>query len=353
MDRNNTATLYNRAVELNNKGLVSKNDFDAARANAESSRAKYSQAQAAVQQADAQQAASSADIDQARAQLARAQADLKQARVNLGYANIYSPVDGVVISRNVDVGETIAASLQSPTLFTIANDLTRMQVNASVDEADIGNVADGAEVTFTVDAYPRELFRGRVQETRLNPSTVQNVVTYGVILDVDNSELKLKHGMTANTTIIVERRDRVLTIPNTALRYTPPGMQREPVRTESIPDEIVDVESQHAAPTPAEPESAPGRKWDPADKVHQTRSTQRVARSGEVWVLGPNGTPEGRSLVRGITDGVKTEVVSGQLREGEVVITGENTTKNVSPSQPVTPNPLLPVPRMPGGGRGR
>ena len=348
VDRNNTATLYDRAVELNQKGLLSKNDFDGAKANADSSRAKYGQAQAGVQQAEAQQAASSADLDQARAQLARAQAELKQARVNLGYTNIYSPVDGVVISRNVDVGQTIAASLQSPTLFTIANDLTRMQVNASVDEADIGNVADGAEVTFSVDAYPRELFRGRVQETRLNPSTVQNVVTYGVILDVDNSELKLKPGMTANTTIIVDRRDRVLAIPNTALRYTPPGMQRQPVRTESVPDE--EVESTNAAPPVAEPESVPGRKWDPTDKVHQTRSTQRFTRSGEAWVLSPDGTPERRSLVLGITDGVKTEVVSGQLQAGEAVITGENTTKNVSPSQPVTPNPLLPVPRLPGGG---
>jgi len=348
VDRNNTATLYDRAVELNQKGLLSKNDFDGAKANADSSRAKYGQAQAGVQQAEAQQAASSADLDQARAQLARAQAELKQARVNLGYTNIYSPVDGVVISRNVDVGQTIAASLQSPTLFTIANDLTRMQVNASVDEADIGNVADGAEVTFSVDAYPRELFRGRVQETRLNPSTVQNVVTYGVILDVDNSELKLKPGMTANTTIIVDRRDRVLAIPNTALRYAPPGMQRQPVLTESVPDE--EVESTNAAPPVAEPESAPGRKWDPTDKVHQTRSTQRFTRSGEVWVLSPDGTPERRSLVLGITDGVKTEVVSGQLQAGEAVITGENTTKNVSPSQPVTPNPLLPVPRLPGGG---
>jgi HlyD family secretion protein len=351
VDRNNTATFYNRAVELNQKGLISKNDFDAAKANADSSTAKYAQAQAAVQQADAQQAASAAEVDQARAQLARAQADLKQARVNLEFTNIYSPVDGVVISRNVDVGQTIAASLQSPTLFTIANDLTRMQVNASVDEADIGNVSDGAEVTFTVDAYPRETFRGRVQETRLNPSTVQNVVTYGVILSVDNPELKLKPGMTANTTITVDRRDRVLTISNTALRYTPPGMQREPISTEAIPDDEAELQGVESAP--AEPESAPGRKWDPTEKVRQTRSTRRVVRSGEVWVLPPNGAPERRRLVLGITDGVNTEVVSGQLQAGEAVVTGENTAKKTSASQPATPNPLLPVPRMPGNGRRR
>src|SRR5437867_5221933 len=268
-----TAVRCDRASELSKSGVVSRNDYDNAKANADSARAKFEQAQAAVAQAEAQNHAAAAGLQQAKAQLLQAEADLNRARLNLEYCNIYSPVDGVVISRNVDVGQTIAASLQSPTLFTIANDLTRMQVNASVDEADIGNVADGAEVTFTVDAYPREVFRGRVQETRLNPSTVQNVVTYGVILDVDNSELKLKPGMTANTTIIVDRRDRVLTIPNTGLRYTPPGMQRQRVRTESVPDE--EVGSTNAAPPAAEPESEPGRNWDPTDKGHQTSSAQR------------------------------------------------------------------------------
>src|SRR2546426_641220 len=230
VDRNNTATLYDRAVELNQKGLLSKNDFDGAKANADSSRAKYGQAQAGVQQAEAQQAASSADLDQARAQLARAQAELKQARVNLGYTNIYSPVDGVVISRNVDVGQTIAASLQSPTLFTIANDLTRMQVNANVDEADIGNISDQADVRFTVDAYPNEFFHGRIAEIRLNPQTVQNVVTYSVIIGIENPELKLKPGMTANITITVDQRDNVLKVANAALRYTPAGIEREQFR---------------------------------------------------------------------------------------------------------------------------
>jgi HlyD family secretion protein len=351
VDRNNTATFYDRATELSQKGLVSKNDFDTAKANADTAKAKYVQAEAAVQQAKAQQTASVADVDQARAQLARAQADLNQARVNLGYTNIYSPVDGVVISRNVDVGQTIAASLQSPTLFTIANDLTRMAVNASVDEADIGKVAEGAEVTFTVDAYPQNIFKGQVQEIRLNPSTVQNVVTYGVILNVDNSELKLKPGMTANTAITVDRRDRVLTIPNAALRYTPPGMQRKPISAESITDE--EAGSRNEASEAAEPELAPGQKWDAGGKVRQTRAIRRVVRSGEVWVLSPDGTSERRSLVLGVTDGVNTEVVSGQLQAGDAVITGENTEKKASPSQPATPNPFLSIPRMPGGGRRR
>jgi multidrug efflux pump subunit AcrA (membrane-fusion protein) len=141
-------------------------------------------------------------------------------------------VDGVVISRNVDVGQTIAASMQAPTLFTIANDLTRMQVNANVDEADIGNISEQADVRFTVDAYPNDMFRGRISEIRLNPQTVQNVVTYSVIIGIENPEMKLKPGMTANITITVDQRDDVLKVANAALRYTPPGMQREDLRAQ-------------------------------------------------------------------------------------------------------------------------
>ncbi|PYS51581.1 MAG: hypothetical protein DMG13_18295, partial [Acidobacteria bacterium] len=137
--RDNTATLFQRAAELSKSGVVSQNDYDNARANAESAQAKFEQAQAAVAQVEAQSNASVAQLEQMKAQLQQAQADLSRAQLNLDYCNIYSPVDGVVISRNIDVGQTIAASLQSPTLFSIANDLSRMQVNASVDEADIGN----------------------------------------------------------------------------------------------------------------------------------------------------------------------------------------------------------------------
>ena len=207
--RDNTATLFSRANELSRNGVLSKNDYDNAKANADSAQAKYEQAQAAIAQVEAQSNATAAQAEQARAQLQQAQADLNRAQLNLDYCNIYSPVDGVVISRNIDVGQTIAASLQSPTLFTIANDLSRMQVNASVDEADIGNISDQANVTFTVDAYPNDVFRGRIAEIRLSPQTVQNVVTYSVILSIDNSELKLKPGMTANIAITVDQRDRV------------------------------------------------------------------------------------------------------------------------------------------------
>src|SRR2546427_3736790 len=225
--RDNTAILFERAAELSKSGVVSKNDYDNAKANADSARAKYEQAQAAVAQAEAQSRAALAGLQQAKAQLVQAEADLNRARLNLEYCNIYSPVDGVVISRNIAVGQTIAASLQSPILFTIANDLTHMQVNANVDEADIGKISDQADVRFTVDAFPNEFFRGIISEVRLNPQTVQNVVTYSVIISIKNPDLKLKPGMTANITITVDQREDVLKVPNAALRYTPAGIHRE------------------------------------------------------------------------------------------------------------------------------
>ena len=168
-------------------------------------------------------------MNQAKAQVAQAQAAVKQAQVNLDYTTISSPVDGVVVSRSVDVGQTVAASLQAPVLFTIANDLTKMQVNASVDEADIGNIADVEDVQFTVDAYPNRNFIGRIAEIRLEPTTVQNVTTYSVIINVDNGRLELKPGMTANISITVAKQDNVLRIPNAAMRYLPPGVTRDDV----------------------------------------------------------------------------------------------------------------------------
>src|SRR5438552_3241804 len=218
--RDNTATLFGRTAGLSKEGVVSQNDYDNAKANADSARAKLDQAQAAVSQAEAQSRSSIAGLQQAKAQLQQAEADLNRARLNLEYCNIYSPVDGVVISRNIDVGQTIAASLQSPTLFTIANELSQMQVNANVDEADIGNISDQADVQFTVDAFPNEVFKGAISEIRLNPQTVQNVVTYSVIIGISNPDLKLKPGMTANITITVDQRDNALKIPNAYLRYT-------------------------------------------------------------------------------------------------------------------------------------
>ena len=287
---------------------------------------------AAVEQVEAQGVAAGAQLEQVKAQLQQAQADLNRAEINLEYTNIYSPVDGVVISRNIDVGQTIAATMQSPTLFTIANDLARMQVNASVDEADIGNISDTADVRFTVDAYPNEVFTGRIAEIRLSPQTVQNVVTYSVILSIENPDMKLKPGMTANITITVDQRDRALKVPNAALRYTPPGIADQGLSFSSETDDVFGSESPQASISaeldidePVHVALAPGQKWDPAGKLRFGKPQRRVERPAVAWVLNAEKKPEFRRIVLGITDGSFTEVISGELKEGDSVIIGDTT----------------------------
>jgi HlyD family secretion protein len=231
----NNKVLYDRAKQLMAKGLVSQSDLDIARINAESSAAKVEQAHAAVQQAEAQIRSRQASIEQVKSEILGAKAQLERAEINLELTKIYSPVDGVVISRSVDLGQTVAASLSAPTLFLIAEDLTRMQVKANIDEADIGKITPEVRASFTVDAYPNDIFVGHIDEVRLEPSTVQNVVTYGVIIGVDNAQLKLKPGMTTNLTLIVDEHTDVLTVPNAALRFNPPGLTQEQV-TKMIQD---------------------------------------------------------------------------------------------------------------------
>jgi len=356
--RDNTAILFQRASELNKGGVVSKNDYDNAKANADSAVAKYEQAQAAVEQVEAQSNASAAQLEQAQAQLQQAEADLARAKLNLEYCNIYSPVDGVVISRNVDVGQTIAASLQSPTLFTIANDLTRMQVNANIDEADIGNISDQGDVRFTVDAYPNEGFRGRISEIRLNPQTVQNVVTYSVILGIENPEMKLKPGMTANITITVDQRANVLKVANAALRYTPPGLQRDDFRAERVPSLASETESEETSRFGRKPETppavlAPGQKWDPTQKIKFAAPKRAVQRPGVVFVLDEQQKPQPRKVLLGITDGSATEVISGEIQPGDAVIIGDSAQTAQTQAAPNAP-PFFPgFGRGGGGGRGR
>jgi HlyD family secretion protein len=353
--RDNTATLFRRVVDLSDRGIASQNDYDEAKANADTAQARYGQALAVVDQSGAQEQAAAAQVDSAKAQLDQAQADLDRAKVNLEYTNIYSPVDGVVISRSVDVGQTIAASLQSPTLFTIANDLRKMKVNASIDEADIGNISDLADARFTVDAFPNETFKGQIEEIRLSPTTVQNVVTYSVILSIDNSDLKLKPGMTANITITVDRLDSVLKIPNAALRYTPSGTQKEEIKTS--PEQVLKDEEEGSRevqsstskrPAQHTVDLAPGQKWDPAAKLRLVPLQRRVLRPGRVWVLGAEGKPEPANLVLGITDGTSTEVISGQLKANAAVIIGDTSQATMTSGQTRTFNPFLPTPRVPG-----
>jgi HlyD family secretion protein len=217
--------------------------------------------------------ATQAELQAAQAQVALARATLKEAETNLSYTTIYSPVDGVVISRNVDVGQTVAATFQTPTLFTIARDLTKMQVETAVDEGEVGKVAVGQTGNFTVDAYPDITFSGRVTEVRLAPQTVQNVVTYTVVIAADNPKLLLKPGMTATVNILATRKENVLAVPNQALRFMPP------------------------------PDEAPAAPPGPV-----------------VWRLGPSQKPEPVPVVIGITDGTWTEIKEGAISPGEPLI---------------------------------
>ena len=184
------------------------------------------QSQAQVKQSQAQVQQSQAQVQAAEAQVQQAAAALQLAEVNLAHTTITSPIDGVVVSRDVNVGQTVAASLSAPTLFTIANDLTKMQVIANIDQADIGVVEKAKSVKFSVDAFPGKDFEGKIEQMRLNPQNVQNVVTYNVVIDVDNPEQKLKPGMTANLTITIDERNNVLKVPNAALRFTPQDSKR-------------------------------------------------------------------------------------------------------------------------------
>jgi HlyD family secretion protein len=245
---------------------------------------------------------SRANLQIAEAQVKQARAQLETAKVNLQYTTIYSPVNGIVISRNVDVGQTVAASFQAPILFLIAKDLTKMQVETNVSESDIGGVKEGKSATFVVDAYPKQPFKGIVTQVRNAPINVQNVVTYIVVIGVDNSDLRLRPGMTANVSIIVDRREDSLKVPNQALRFKPSfarGVSKtgtQPVSVSGKPES-----SGHAG---AEGKAKPA-----------------------VWLPNPQGEPTAIEVKTGITDGTYTELVEGPLKEGDEVIVGIDTTR--------------------------
>jgi len=247
--------ILNQNKALYARNLVAKNDYDSALTG----------------------------YDSAKAQVAQAKAALQTAATNLSYTKIYSPVDGIVISRSVDVGQTVAASFQTPTLFTIAQDLTKMQIDTNVAESDIGVVKVGQEVDFTVDAYPDSTFKGKVWQKRQAPITVQNVVTYDVVIQVNNSDFRLMPGMTANVSVIIETRHDVLRITNAALRFR---MTERPAGSGA-----------GAAQKPAG-----GEKKGPS-----------------VWVL-EQGKPKRVPITPGITDGAYTQVESGDLKEGQLII---------------------------------
>ena len=309
------------------------------------------QSQAQVQQSQAQVGQSQAQVQAAEAQVQQAQAALQLAEVNLAHTTITSPIDGVVVSRDVNVGQTVAASLSAPTLFTIANDLTKMQVIANIDQADIGLVENAKSVKFSVDAFPGKDFDGQIEQMRLNPQNVQNVVTYNVVIDVDNPEQKLKPGMTANLTVTIDERNNVLKVPNAALRFMPQDAGTQ--RTSGGNGNGQGRRQQSGSA------DASGKSGNGAD-VQFARATDPVlaGQTRIVWVLGQDGQPQRRRIKIGLTDGAATEVVEGNLVEGEMVITGQTLSSSAAKSnsnQTAAPG-FGGAPRTggaPGGGRGR
>ncbi len=298
------------------------------------SQAQVEQAQAQVQQAQAQAQNSAAQVQNAAAGVQQAEAALRLAEINLSHTTITSPIDGVVVSRDVDVGQTVAASLSAPTLFTIANDLTQMQVMANIDQADIGLVEQAKSVSFTVDAFPGDEFKGTIQQMRLNPQNVQNVVTYNVVIDVRNPEQKLKPGMTANLEITIDERNDVLKVPNAALRFTPQvtTAQRQQPSQGGVAGSSVQG-SRRGSQQAANANSANGDNSTAVSGAQAEGARERIApatspvlegQTRRVWVLGQDGKPQPRRIKVGLTDGAATEVLEGDLREGEIVVTGQN-----------------------------
>jgi len=476
------------------KGVIPDRDIEAAENGAKAAIARYSQATSQIGQAQAQLQISQSKLKQAQAAVSQAQAQLEQATVNLEHSIISSPIDGVVVSRSVDVGQTVAASLSAPTLFTIANDLTNMQVLASIDEADVGQIREGGKAHFSVDAFPGQVFNGDLTQVRLNAQTLQNVVTYTAVISVANPEQKLMPGMTANITIPVARREDVLRVPNAALRFKPDltDQQQKDLQakidafrqaqqaqasndTDTSKSQAQPAEAQAAAASPgtanpdsgkphqkdrtadsgkrpadgqsadanssgdkgkrrhqasgadekaastpsdnqnsnsdsgaprrhrspdaqagSEPAKHPGagkgqafqasdqgagkgthsreqaKSDKPAEKAKPSASpaqspspggNQAAGGAGKrgggqrqvvaIWVLTATKTLEARIVRIGITDGRFTEIVAGDLKEGDVIVTGQNDSGASSNRTPQTTTPFQQRPPGAGGGRGR
>ncbi len=259
-----------------------------------------------IAQSDYDKAA--ATLHQAEAQVKIREASLQRANVDLSRCTIYAPVDGIVISRSVDVGQTVAASLSAPTLFIIANDLSQMQINAAVAEADVGSVREGQDVEFTVDAFPYRTFRGKVTQVRNSPLTVQNVVTYDTIVEVNNADLKLKPGMTANVSIVTARRENALKILNAALRVKLP----EPSSGGKTNAPAVSATNPGGSGRGERGGGGAGSGGRPRGERSPTRT---------IYLMGEDGQPKPAQIKIGINDGITTEVVEG-LNEGDLVITG-------------------------------
>ncbi len=297
-------TKWESRVQLFQEGGISAEERDTAQATHDSAIADLEAGQANVRAAQASLDVARAQLASAEAQVRLKQAALAQAQVDLDNTSISAPVDGVVVARNVDVGQTVAASLQAPTLFLIAQDLTKMQVDTNVDEADVGKVALGQDASFTVDAFPGQEFHGKIAQVRQAPQVVQNVVTYDAVVVVGNPDLKLMPGMTANVKVLVARRDQVLLVPNMAFRVRVNAAGSNGSQG-SGPVQVASAGRQGTGPAG---QNAAGK----GGGASADSSRQRL------WVL-QDGAPVARWVQTGLSDGEKTEVVAG-LKEGEAVI---------------------------------
>ena len=321
-------SLLKKQQALFAEGIISQRDVEVAETGYKTAQARYEQAQAQLNQAQiTQKTASGSGVEEAQAAVAQMQsqvqvteAQIKQqqaavnlARINLSHTTITSPIDGVVVSRQVYVGQTVAASLSAPTLFTIANDLRQMQVMANIDEADIGSINQASKVSFTVDAFPGSSFEGKINQMRLNSTVVQNVVTYSVVVSVDNPDQKLKPGMTASLTFIISERDNVVKIPNSAFRVTPArgsgggggGGNRGNRNAPPLSEENQNAEAAAEVTPPTAP-VLPG----------QTRI---------IWTVDANKVLHRHKIKIGISDGTATEMVEGDLQDGDLIVTAETT----------------------------
>jgi HlyD family secretion protein len=392
---------FDRKTELFARRLIARSDLDSSQAAHDSAIAQVDSAKAheqaldsAIQSATAQLRVAQAMLVSARAGVDQKNAGLKQAQVDLDHTTILAPVDGVVVSRQVDVGQTVAASLQAPILFTIAQDLTKMQVETSVDEADIGRLKLDDRASFTVDAFPGETFTGTVTQIRKAPQVVQNVVTYTVIVGVENPSGKLMPGMTANVKLVVAQKANALKIPNAALRFRPAGVDAPtpagpvaggapgaggggaaggaPPSVEQIRERLVkglgltedqqkklepillegreqlrslqglpDAERRPKAQKIREAQRARIREFltddqkARYDEMTATAGEVRSGTAGRVWVIAPDGKPAPIILTLGLSDGASTEVLRGDVQEGQEVIVGSagGTGRGAQPQQ--------------------
>jgi HlyD family secretion protein len=321
-----------RAADLSNRSLIPRTELETAEVN--------------VRTAEAQ-------LKSAQAGLTQAHANLNQMKVNLDHTVIHAPIDGIVISRNVDVGQTVAASMQAPTLYLLAADLTKMKVNANIDEADVGRIRPAQTVRFRVDAFPTDEFLGTVSQIRLQPTVVQNVVTYATVIDVPNPDLKLKPGMTANVSIEIARKHDVVRVPAMALRFRPTADTFAALGQEQ-PPEIQRVRGGAAvnvtnhSPAPSSPRPTGTRDAQSIDQLFgplpQTEST------GRVWQYVNDQLKPARVRL-GISDGTWIELLGGGLRPGTELVTGVTIGQPASATTGGTQSPLMPQGRPRGGQR--